>query len=103
MTGSVDFAEIVAAIGDARQITYSEARELCLTWRAKYRAQVESTARAAGVHERDAAIVAHARDIHKHMTLDPRFSTGLGDREMAKLALDSARVFQAVVDEEFKS
>lgn len=40
MTGSVDFAEIVAAIGDARQITYSEARELCLAWRAKYREQV---------------------------------------------------------------
>lgn len=101
MTGSVDFAEIVAAIGDARQVTYSEARKLCLAWRAKYRAQVETTARAVEIHERDAAIVAHAREMFTTALNQP--DIGVDARDVAKIALAAAREFQAVVDEEFKS
>lgn len=100
-SGPVEFIEMVRAVRDARQITTSEARVLCQEWRAKYREQVASEARAVEMHERDAAIVAHAREMLMTAVTQPHI--GVDARDVVKIVLNAAREFQAVVDEEFKS
>lgn len=100
-TGAVDFAEIVTAIRNARQISISEALALCKEWQTADRGSVLRMVADVRTDARKAAIVSHAREVFNALRADYECSA-IDSAELAGVAFKVATTFQEVADEVLK-
>ena len=98
--GAITFAEIILAIADARQIRAAEAQDLVRDWRSKYSDHIATMARGNVKAERDAEILANAREIFVLSCGNPGRLLTWG--ETAEAAFNAAKAFRDVADEVLK-